>query len=679
MVYVWAKGSFQIIYLRLHTQCSMSCQYLVCINFSTINEKPFLSFPAYKYYTYKKSMNQGLVKYNISKKYDDHGFNARKYAFLYEKPLLSNISMQTTIDIYMIHKIEIFPHYTYPVSNYSNPVGNTKDGNIANSTEGIFQNHLDTKASSVLSESIGSTLPVSVSAISSPPLLPTSPPYRTVSHYGFNYPLTYLPSITMHPAHLLTAVELQRQKIIAFINSTAKSLAHHHLHEGKKLVNVKNRYSETIATPLTLKTIENRTETETEILPNLGAKCLTSPTNLQTSPKREDNSDSFISVKEIKLESRKRRRNVIKKVKSVTATINLCNNSTDEHEQDFDREQDMLSEQFSSLYSFAGSYPTISNDHHSGNEHVNDHEHEQFDDSCDNSSLFALPLCGRQHQSTDNLYRSFVLHNFLPINRTRSYEQDLMHHRPEAEQTLNHDALKAGTNNGLQSTTNDEVTSLKFNSLKRRPQRFTSTSETVSGICSSDAADNSTATTINSIEIHVNVTIKNVNSFKNIKRHEDEVKNKLKKIINEEIALLSEKLATQSEEQTNNILSHIATELEEEEIDIANTSISSYDVNNVNHQYEHTQALYNNIANSSKVAKSSSVPSLATTVTLPFTFVRPLRRYNNTIQLLERELENLLNGIIRANELHNHAFISDCKTKISQMSKDIRRATLEFN
>lgn len=42
-------------------------------------------------------------------------------------------------------------------------------------------------------------------------------PFRTVRHYGFNYPLTYKQAILSHPACTLTSVELQRQKVIAFI------------------------------------------------------------------------------------------------------------------------------------------------------------------------------------------------------------------------------------------------------------------------------------------------------------------------------------------------------------------------------------------------------------------------------------------------------------------------------
>lgn len=214
---------------------------------------------------------------------------AKKYRFLYQEPWWQQHGTLTeTVNLYMIHKIEIYPHYTYPtISNqFEHKHNDEADGHHQNDAN-MFRllRHQDdnhellptkTRMDSESSSNLGHLLP----------------PYRTVSHYGFNYPSTYMPTFALHPACSMTSVDLQRQKVIAFIKR---------LNLEAQAVENANKSAEH----------EEDEEEEEENVLNTGKEenIYENTKNLQdTNVVSEDNTGSFISVKEIQLNTGKQRR-----------------------------------------------------------------------------------------------------------------------------------------------------------------------------------------------------------------------------------------------------------------------------------------------------------------------------------------------------------------------------------
>ncbi|XP_054089509.1 protein hu-li tai shao isoform X3 [Zeugodacus cucurbitae] len=641
---------------------------------------------------------------------------AKKYAFLY-KPNPINLSKiysrqhLLVFNVWMIHKIEIFPHYTYPLpdgvvklkANHSNNLVQTeRESELANAEHNRFAVDEDSTAHLT---SLSSSPPVHINSVQ---------PYRTCSHYGFNYPLTYQPHITIHPAHLLTAVQLQREKPRA---------------------------------------------------PRLkSCEALPSADNVSKEVKKHsdnthnnDSNGSYISVKEIKLEPTKRRRR-ISKVLSDRGCESECTTGgvqqLSEHERELHTPQlthaHSLSEQFSSLLSIGGtSYPAGSHSHTAELVHYHDeeegleegveeshlhhesdglHQKHYDDDSADNySTVFARTATPTNQRTT------YFLRDFLPAH---AQTHDMPEHKPESEQELHQTDVKLATSTPkvrklLNSCDDDEADDshlyahhshkqikLTLNSnaaaqsaaLKRHTAHATEETATAAAAAISigvpheryrhinaslsEAGSSSAASSLRSLEIHININVKNSDCARTLQTHESEFRRKLERIINEEINVIAQQLSVGAQQHSvdiNNLhLEHGGSLLDTSshgvsarqlfqqtahletlnDLRLAGTLAAGQQRKSARLTQAPAQSTPHTHSNSSHHSTDTSTCYVGGAATKADEPLSPQQR--EVIAMLEQELESLLNGIICANALHNHAVMCDCKMKVAQISKELR-------
>uniref|UniRef100_A0A0K8VVK8 Protein hu-li tai shao n=1 Tax=Bactrocera latifrons TaxID=174628 RepID=A0A0K8VVK8_BACLA len=651
---------------------------------------------------------------------------AKKYAFLY-KPRSVDMSKAypsqhlLVFNVWMIHKIEIFPHYTYPLPD-GTATAKANTNTLDHSPEQIV---LEPEQNKCIADAATHTPSLSPSLSADTNLMQ---PYRTCSHFGFNYPITYQPHITIHPVHMLTAVQLQREKVIAFIKSTALSLNTGYLQQQRREL-----YSTRQPRGSHLKSCE-------ALRPTSNAN--------KDSTNNHDSNGSYISVKEIKLEPTKRRRR-ISKVSSdrscETASVAGRVQQLSDHDRDGHTPQlthaHSLSEQFSSLLSIGGtSYPAgshsntadleegVEEEHH----HVDDGVHQQHydDDSGDNySAVFARSATPTAQRA------SYLLRDFLPAN---VQPHEMPEHKPESEQELHHTDVKLLTSTPnvrkLLNSCDDEEPDerdlyphhshkqIKLNvnskaqsaALKRHSAHAIAETPTDFAAISvgiphgryrhvtaslSETGSSSVASSLRSLEIHININVKNSDCARTLQTHETEFRRKLERIINKEINVIAQQLsagAQQHSTDSNNMSNGLHMEHNDNSLlDLSNASAHHLlqhsahleTLSNLRlagtlatgQQRMHSEAAHTKSHSQTHAQRrdwAASCNSTDTTYCVNGTATKadqPLTPQQlQVVAMLEQELESLLNGIICANALHNHAVMCDCKMKVERISKELR-------
>uniref|UniRef100_A0A1I8MZN9 Class II aldolase/adducin N-terminal domain-containing protein n=1 Tax=Musca domestica TaxID=7370 RepID=A0A1I8MZN9_MUSDO len=599
---------------------------------------------------------------------------AKKYQFLYQEPWPVESMLLSSYDLYMIHKIEIYPHYTYPAPAKPSSKLALTSSDLANGNQ-----HRQVLAKT--HEEFQQNLP-SLDLSSSEVMDSNFPPYRTVSHYGFNYPSTYKPNVNLHPACSATPVDIQRQKVIAFIkrlNMEAAAAAAAASSSSSSLMEKSKRNSK-------------QTGKEDHIYEN--------------TKKLESSGESFISIKEIQLNNKQQQRKT-RHISSSSSGQGKSSAQVPHHHHHPHHQIDLLSEQFSSLLSISGSYPAATS-HSAHTTTGGDQDHYHFNtDSADNCSN--CDEGGGHKACSDNLYRSYVQRNFVPNQPdSDNFNDDHDPHKPECEQQSAGIAAAAaaavggggkatGTSSkpkekiiysstqSLHSSSDNRHVTLTLNSLKRRASSLNERKEKTRNrnensssysqnqhhqfhttSSSPEDSNNSTA-----IEMHININIRNSDCIKNLQNREQEFKLKLEEVIDNEISLITQ-------------------ELENHEINSSNNqprrSLSApdglYGGNHMGNAADKSACIeadrhYNYDDNEEITSIASSLPTPLPPAGVAAnheitreveTSMLPTLRYHKLLVLLEHELEMLLNGIIRN--------MCDCKTKISQISEDIRTATL---
>ncbi|XP_037806020.1 protein hu-li tai shao isoform X1 [Lucilia sericata] len=579
-----------------------------------------LSVSLPKYYKICESFDK-LEEKNLSK----------KYSFLYNQSWWSPLSLKRSqMLLYMIHKIEIYPHYTYPIISHNvvEPVAGNDEQNIINGLNVMMIREDD-------------------QILDDKPKLDTTnllPPYRTVSHYGFNYPSTYIPNISMHPVCSITPVNLQRQKVIAFIKRLNLEA---NTHEQQLSYSNKTAVSTNVES-------DTKTGKEANIYENT-----------KSCDDKTEVAGSFISVAEIQLNTAKEKNGSKEITNHQDTHLHFRNRVNHNH----NNQGDLQSNQFPSLLSISETYPAATHSH------IGDAENDHFTtDSGDNSSNFELQ--STRKTTHDNLYRTYLQRNFIPevINSHQSImdfgigDEEHDPHKPESEQR-SHNNMKHSSK--YVRNDEDKHVTLTLNSLKRRASSFcdkkeksrthdkpllTRTSFRTQFSDANSSCDSSTAST--AIEIHINVNIRNSDCVKKLQNHEQEFKTKLEKVIDDEINLITQELATSSqcEKELKNITafhlnpSHRCLSAPES-VFLYGRDQSCIEAD------RHSLFNFNESVMTTPLRTLSAIPPNLYTM-----------RYRQTLAMLEQELEILLNSIIRN--------MCDCKTKISQISEDIRTATL---
>uniref|UniRef100_A0A1A9ZI40 Uncharacterized protein n=1 Tax=Glossina pallidipes TaxID=7398 RepID=A0A1A9ZI40_GLOPL len=479
----------------------------------------------------------------------------------------------------------------------------------------------------------------------------SSPPYRTLSHYGFNYPITYRPSLTLQPACLLTPIELQRQKIIAFI---------------KRL-----NFADNQAVVLDPKKTGEK---------GVGkGKPTNESFNLETLRK----TGSFVSIKEVQ----------------------LFNKSTEENEnlkRASNKESELNSEHCSSLLSISGTYPTISQTHS-----IIEIDQDEMENCISTENYSNETLCkhyltkqsrnitsrrpvknlkGRKESEPGLLGDEYHDHPHKPEAEVEpEILGDEYHdpHKPEAEQRVKNLHCHYKEDNDNSDLTNKHIT-LTLNTLKRRaialnnknkpcldlnkktPQRNAEAAYT-SCVSSNDSSSSA------AIEIHINVTVRNSECVRSLRTHEQEFKAKLEKVIDDEIHLIVQELESEDHDHDHD---HDPDKEEDEKSHLYENTLNfrsrrlsapeSISVSNrkanateVDHRMSH------NCGNSS-ISSPLCINTKFESQTNLFSLYS--LRYRHTLAELEHELETLLNGIIQN--------MCECKKKVTQISEDIRTTSL---
>lgn len=433
-------------------------------------------------------------------------------------------------------------------------------------------------------------------------------PFRTVSHYGYNCPLACAPNILLHPEHLSIwqSVAEQRERVVSFFDLTALNFA------KRKMLSVLSGGG-----------------------CSSGSKPAT-PAALELSVE-EPTSPSYVSEMHIQLEptpERKRRNN-----SAMTSSSSLESSG---QRSAVDDELDGLIDQFGSML-----------------------------------SISERPIGSRQttiatDRDDDSLYPSnYTMRSFLPDNhepRLDKDDQTLAHDKPEAEQAMYEDQQQQQQQTGDDSGLGDSGAA----TTRRRERLVTSSNDSSTQeaeaysqgkhirLTLSSSPDIHAQLKTSSIEILINVSLRNSECVQTVQAHEQEFRSKLEKVIDDEIHYISQQLAMQ---QRSAQLLQSSDREPTPRAPLATPTASS-------------------TTSSHLLQRCNSAPALCHTysyVALPhdseLLTQTPMRAQPNTeVANLELELQRLLNSLIHAHELHHRAVIYDCRMRISQMRDDIRGA-----
>uniref|UniRef100_A0A1A9WWU1 Uncharacterized protein n=1 Tax=Glossina brevipalpis TaxID=37001 RepID=A0A1A9WWU1_9MUSC len=538
----------------------------------------------------------------------------------------------------MIYKIEIYPHYTYPIIEKKTSV-------CEESKETTFEDVM----TPATTDNCCAHSPNDTDLCLSPP---SSPPYRTLSHYGFNYPITYRPSLTLQPVCLLTPIELQRQKVIAFIKrlnlidnrTTTTRVSSHHEKTGKEdICKVKKNKS------------------------------------FDLESLRKTNS-SFVSIKEVQLLHKS----------SAEENENLIKESSS-YFQESKELSELNSEHCSSLLSISATYPTVSQTH-SLMEMMDQDETENLNST--------------ENYSNDNLSKTYLIQNSKNITSRKplrnfkgrkeeetetqilgeddhgpghDHDHDHDPHKPEAEQQIKNSRCHYNEDK-INDELADKHITLTLNTLKRRAialnnknklclDRNNKTQTNVETYTSCVSSNDSSTTSSAAIEIHINVTVRNSDCVESLRTHEREFKAKLEKVIDDEINLIVQELGENQDnylDKEEDDKSH----LYENTLNFSSRRLSAPESTN-NNIFDRKAMAHNHNCRNSTV--SSTLPASDTkfeSQTNAFSLYSLRNRH--ILSLLEHELETLLNNIIGENvqngdhsEAHLSTFSHSSKEDIS--------------
>ncbi|XP_064544170.1 protein hu-li tai shao isoform X1 [Drosophila montana] len=342
----------------------------------------------------------------------------------------------------------------------------------------------------------------------------------------------------------------------------------------------------------------------------------------------ETSSPSYVSEMQIQLErtpSRKQRNNS-------AATSSSCQQSADDS-------LDELTAQFSSMLSI----------------------HEPH--------MIAQPEPDRDD---DSMYPStYTLRSFLPDNHALPKDDGIATDKPEAEQAM----YQNGDDSGLGGLTGNS-NNINSSGAGRRERHCTTSNDSSTQeaeaysqgkhirltLSSSPEAESQLKSS--SIEILINVSLRNTECVQSVQAHEQEFRSKLEKVIDDEIHYISQQLAMQ--QRTVHLLQ---SSEQPSRAPLASPTASTSLLQRCNSAPAlcHT---YSYVA----LAGSDTPPPLApptTPTSASHSYPEP-EALQRLLSTLEHELQHLLNSIIRAHELHNRAVIYDCRTRISQMRDDIK-------
>ncbi|KAH8389253.1 hypothetical protein KR200_006659 [Drosophila serrata] len=276
----------------------------------------------------------------------------------------------------------------------------------------------------------------------------------------------------------------------------------------------------------------------------------------------------------------------------------------------------------------------------------------------------------RPEQQDSGLYRSYT---FLPSNHvlpggsteTNAREQ------PEADQQREMflgggtDDSGLGNSSGrrqrLVTTSNDSSTQEAEAYTQGKHVRLTLSSSPSTATAAGGAGQLPTT-----IEILINVSLRNAECIETVQTHEQEFRAKLEKVIDEEIHYISQQLAYQQRQKEL----HQQVQQANNRAPLASPTSSppSSLLQRCNsapalcHTYSYVEVA---MAGSDMPPPPPPKPVEESLPSLPM----DTENSEGLLISLEKELERLLNSVVKAHMMHNKAIIHDCRTRISQMQK----------
>uniref|UniRef100_A0A6P4EYX3 Protein hu-li tai shao-like n=1 Tax=Drosophila rhopaloa TaxID=1041015 RepID=A0A6P4EYX3_DRORH len=296
-----------------------------------------------------------------------------------------------------------------------------------------------------------------------------------------------------------------------------------------------------------------------------------------------------------------------------------------------------------------------------------------LDDGLDelDSLMSGLAISSSRRQEQDSgLYRSYT---FLPSNHALPEDADANdseqadRERPEAEQE---EVFRRTGDSGLGDSTGrrPRLATTSNDSSTQEAEAYTQGKHVKLTLSSSPTPTTTTTQSPATIEILINVSLRNAECVQTVQTHEQEFRAKLERVIDEEIHYISQHLAYKQRQAE--MLQQQATTRAPLAMPPSTTmppppppppsSSSLVQRSNSAPELCHTY---------SYVAVAMAESDMATkqdqaSPQLPAEG-EPL---NDILSSLEKELERLLNSVVKAHMLHNKAIIHECRARISQLA-----------
>ncbi|KAH8290312.1 hypothetical protein KR054_001810 [Drosophila jambulina] len=272
-----------------------------------------------------------------------------------------------------------------------------------------------------------------------------------------------------------------------------------------------------------------------------------------------------------------------------------------------------------------------------------------------------------EHQDS-GLYRSYT---FLPSNHVLpAGGADVnARERPEADQQREMflggvtDDSGLGNSSGrrqrLATTSNDSSTQEAEAYTQGKHVKLTLSSSP--SIVTAAGAAGQLPTTI---EIVINVSLRNAECIETVQTHEQEFRAKLEKVIDEEIHYISQQLAYQQRQKE---LQQQVQQQVNSRAPLASPTSSMTPPSSLLQRCNSAPALYHTYSYVEVAMADMPPPPPPKPVkeSLPV----DTESSEGLLISLEKELERLLNSVVKAHMMHNKAIIHDCKTRISQINK----------
>ncbi|XP_017838038.1 protein hu-li tai shao isoform X7 [Drosophila busckii] len=255
----------------------------------------------------------------------------------------------------------------------------------------------------------------------------------------------------------------------------------------------------------------------------------------------------------------------------------------------------------------------------------------------------------------DSCYTSnYTLRSFLPANHALARSGDNgAADKPEAEQAIYQNDSGLGGSAPAARRRERLATSSNDDSYAQEAEAYSQGKHIRLTLSSSPEAQ--AQLKCSSIEILINVSLRNAECVQTVAAHEQEFRAKLEKVIDDEIHYISQQLAAAPRAPLATPSSSTATRSPTPMQRCNSAPVLC-------HTYSYVEAVSPPPAPPCTPLRAPSEHSCPES--------EALQRLLGSLQL---ELQHLLNSIIRAHELHNQAVIYECRARISQLNEDLKK------